>query len=111
MPDERMTANRLAAYSDAVFAVIVTIMVLELKAPDAPTFPTHHPLWATAISYAMSYQLRPSLYGVAPAVCYHMDRTHSSGVVRHDVCAGLFVCIDIAYNLFEHQVLACAAPA
>jgi uncharacterized membrane protein len=25
---------RLAAYSDAVFAVIVTIMVLELKPPD-----------------------------------------------------------------------------
>lgn len=32
-PDERMTADPLAAYSDAV-AVIVTIMVLELKAPD-----------------------------------------------------------------------------
>lgn len=32
------TADRLAAYSDAVFAVIVTIMVLELDAPDKPTF-------------------------------------------------------------------------
>jgi uncharacterized membrane protein len=27
---EEVTAHRLAAYSDAVFAVIVTIMVLEL---------------------------------------------------------------------------------
>jgi uncharacterized membrane protein len=34
MREERETADRLAAYSDAVFAVIVTIMVLELRAPD-----------------------------------------------------------------------------
>ena len=30
MRDDRDTAHRLAAYSDAVFAVIVTVMVLEL---------------------------------------------------------------------------------
>ena len=30
MREERDTAHRLAAYSDAVFAVIVTVMVLEL---------------------------------------------------------------------------------
>jgi len=38
MPEEKISAGRLAAFSDAVFAVIVTIMVLELKAPDQPTF-------------------------------------------------------------------------
>ena len=31
MHEEKGTAERLAAYSDAVFAVIVIIMVLELK--------------------------------------------------------------------------------
>jgi uncharacterized membrane protein len=31
MREEDVTADRLAAYSDAVFAVIVTIMVLELE--------------------------------------------------------------------------------
>ncbi len=31
MREEGATAERLAAYSDAVFAVIVTVMVLELK--------------------------------------------------------------------------------
>lgn len=35
-PEEKAATDRLAAYSDAVFAVIVTIMVLELKAPDQP---------------------------------------------------------------------------
>src|SRR5262245_7389119 len=48
-------ADRLAAYSDAVFAVIVTIMVLELKAPDEPAFSALWPLWPTIVSYAVSY--------------------------------------------------------
>ena len=38
MREEEVTADRLAAYSDAVFAVIVTVMVLELRAPEEPTF-------------------------------------------------------------------------
>ena len=55
MRDEQTTADRLAAYSDAVFAVIVTIMVLELRPPEQPTFSALWPLWPTAISYAMSF--------------------------------------------------------
>ena len=55
MPEEQRTADRLAAYSDAVFAVIVTIMVLERKAPDQSAFSALRPLWPTAISYAVSY--------------------------------------------------------
>ena len=38
MHEEKITADRLATYSDAVFAVIVTIMVLELRAPDQAAF-------------------------------------------------------------------------
>jgi uncharacterized membrane protein len=34
MRQGQITGDRLAAFSDAVFAVIVTVMVLELKAPD-----------------------------------------------------------------------------
>jgi hypothetical protein len=55
MHEERETAHRLAAYSDAVFAVIVTIMVLELRAPEQAAFSALWPLWPTAISYAVSY--------------------------------------------------------
>jgi TMEM175 potassium channel family protein len=47
--------DRLAAFSDAVIAVIITIMVLELRAPDEPTFAALLPLWPTAISYAVSF--------------------------------------------------------
>jgi hypothetical protein len=55
MPDNKTTADRPAAYSDAVFAVIVTIMVLEPKPPDQPAFSALRSLWPTAASYALSY--------------------------------------------------------
>ena len=55
MREEKITAHRLSAYSDAVFAVIVTVKVLELRAPDQPAFSALWPLWPTAISYAVSY--------------------------------------------------------
>jgi uncharacterized membrane protein len=48
MGEEETTAHRLAAYSDAVFAVIVTVMVLELRAPSQPAFAALWPLWPTA---------------------------------------------------------------
>src|SRR5882672_2734565 len=55
MREERITADRLTGFSDVVFAVIVTVMVLELKAPDQAAFSALWPLWPTAISYAVSY--------------------------------------------------------
>ena len=55
MREAEITADRLAAFSDAVFAVIVTIMVLELKAPEEPEFSALWSLWPTAISYVVSY--------------------------------------------------------
>ena len=37
MPE--MTTSRLEAFSDGVIAIIITIMVLELRAPAEPTLP------------------------------------------------------------------------
>ena len=55
MREDRMSADRLGAFSDAVIAVIITVMVLELKAPDGSSLSDLLPLWPTAISYAVSY--------------------------------------------------------
>ena len=51
----RGTTERLAAFSDGVFAVIITIMVLDLRPPQQPTFSAILPLWPTAMSYTVSF--------------------------------------------------------
>jgi TMEM175 potassium channel family protein len=133
MREQKETAHRLATYSDAVFAVIVTVMVLELRAPEQATFSALWPLWPTTISYAVSYLFiaiiwinhhylmrfvgTPTLgliwinfvhlfmVSLLPFATAWVARTRlaSSPVVFY---AGLFVCIDVAYNVFERDVLA-----
>src|SRR5262245_54855467 len=138
MREETDTAHRLAAYSDAVFAVIVTIMVLQLEAPEEPAFSALWPLWPTAISYAVSYVFiaiiwinhhylmrfvrAPTLglmwinfvhlflVSLLPFATAWIARTQlaSAPVAFY---AGLFVCVDLAYNIFERDVLARAETA
>jgi uncharacterized membrane protein len=55
MRKEKITADRLAAFSDGIFAVALTVLVLELKAPDQSAFSALWPLWPTGISYAVSF--------------------------------------------------------
>lgn len=55
MAIKKTTPERLTAFSDAVFAVIITIMVLDLKPPEEATLTALFPLWPTALSYAVSY--------------------------------------------------------
>lgn len=52
-----ITKERLATFSDGIFAVIITIMVLQLKLPQAPTFGALLETWPTVASYLVSYFL------------------------------------------------------
>lgn len=132
MPKE---TARLAAYSDAVFAVIVTIMVLELKAPDEASFSVLWTLWSTAVSYAVSYlfiaiiwinhhylmrfvgrptlrliwiNFAPSLYGVVPALCNGVGCTHQARIVTGSVLCRAIHVHRHRLNVFEREVLAYA---
>jgi uncharacterized membrane protein len=128
-----VTAHRLAAFSDAVIAVIMTVLVLELKAPDQPAFSALLTLWPTAISYAVSYlfiaiiwinhhhlmrfvgpptlrliwinfaHLFPVSFLPFATAWIARTRLASAPVAFY---AALFVCVDIAYNIFEGEVLA-----
>jgi uncharacterized membrane protein len=52
-----MTREKLSSFCDGVFAVIITIIVLELKVPSHPSFAALYEEWPTALSYAVSYLL------------------------------------------------------
>ncbi len=50
-----MPKNRLEAFSDGVIAIIITIMVLELKVPHGASFATLQPLLPVFLSYVLSF--------------------------------------------------------
>ena|SRR5689334_23280037 len=50
-----MQKNRLEAFSDGVLAIIITIMVLELKVPHEVELAALRPLLPVLLSYALSF--------------------------------------------------------
>ena len=50
-----MKKNRLEAFSDGVIAIIITIMVLEMKVPHGASFEALVPLFPVFLSYVLSF--------------------------------------------------------
>ena len=50
-----MGKNRLEAFSDGVIAILITIMVLELRVPHGDTLATLRPVFPALLSYILSF--------------------------------------------------------
>lgn len=133
MAETRASADRLGMFSDAVIAVIITIMVLELKPPDGSRLADLLPLWPTAISYLVSYlfiaiiwvnhhHLMHFVHYPTPRLIW-LNFVHlffvslipfaTAWVARSEMAsapvalyATVFLLVDIAYLVFEREVLA-----
>lgn len=69
-----MTKGRLEAFSDGVIAIIITIMVLELKVPHGDSLAVLKPLLPVFASYVLSF-----LY----IAIYWNNHHHMLHIVRH----------------------------
>ncbi|HVX07663.1 TMEM175 family protein [Humibacter sp.] len=130
------TPSRLAAYTDAVFAVIITIMVLELRPPAEPTWAGFLDLWPTVVSYVVSYAFVAIIwmnhhylmtYITTPSLkllwlnfghlfCVSFLPFATAWLAESELAqvpvifyAVLFVATDGMYNLFEAEILKHAA--
>jgi uncharacterized membrane protein len=132
MAQRKPTIERLAAFSDGVFAVIITIMVLDLKPPELPTFAALWLIWPTALSYVVSYAFvaivwlnhhhllrfteepTPHLIWINFAHLFAVSLVPFTTAWVADtrlaavpvfVYAAVFVLVEMAYLRFEHHAL------
>lgn len=50
-----MGKNRMEAFSDGVIAILITIMVLEMKVPHDPSLEALRGIWPVFLSYVLSF--------------------------------------------------------
>ena len=75
-----MGKNRLEAFSDGVMAVIITIMVLELKPPHGETLNDLSPLLPTFAAYILSF-IFVGIYWVNHHHFFHIIKKVSGGML------------------------------
>jgi len=120
----RATPDRLSAFSDGVFAVLITVLVLELRPPEFLTFKAFLLLWPTWLSYALSYlfiaivwtnhhylmryatEATPRLlwfnfahlfFHVAASALYRLDGREQTGAATGRLYAAVFFLVNATY--------------
>jgi uncharacterized membrane protein len=87
-----MSSSRLEAFSDGVIAIIITIMVLELKVPHTSNPKDLLALWPVFISYALSF-LMVSVYWVNHHHMFHLFKRVDSRILWTNIF--LLFCISL----------------
>ena len=92
-----MEKNRLEAFSDGVLAIIITIMVLELKVPHGVDFAALEPVLPVFLSYVLSF-----LYvGIYWNNHHHLFQTTEARTRRHSMGESSPAVLAIAVSVFD----------
>ncbi|MFV5697402.1 TMEM175 family protein [Flavobacterium sp. ZT3R17] len=91
-----MDKNRLEAFSDGVMAIIITIMILELKQPSETKWESLWENWPIFISYALSFVF-VGLYWSSHHHLLHMARKVNNRILWANMF-GLFWLSFIPYS-------------
>jgi uncharacterized membrane protein len=89
--------NRIEALSDGVFAIAMTLLVLDLRAPELPpnapnveVFPALLGLWPKFVSYAVSF-VSLGVFWVSHHTMYHAVRWVDRGLLWFNIFFFMFV--------------------
>ena len=85
-----MTTGRMEAFSDGVLALIITIMVLELKLPEGSSYHALGQVWPALLAYVLSF--------VYVAI-YWVNHHHLLKTVEHVTGGILWANIDLLFWL------------
>jgi uncharacterized membrane protein len=85
-----MTTGRMEAFSDGVLAIIITIMVLELRLPDGSSIESLRSVWPALLAYVLSF--------VYIAI-YWVNHHHLLKTVTHVTGGILWANIDLLFWL------------
>jgi uncharacterized membrane protein len=127
-----MTKGRLEAFSDGVIAVIITIMVLEIKVPQGAGLEALRPVFPAALTYLLSFvfvgiywnnhhhmlQATRRINGavlwanlhllfwlsLVPLAAAWMGQNHLAGVPTACYGVVLLMCA-VAYTILTHRIL------
>jgi uncharacterized membrane protein len=80
----REGAKRVEAFSDGVIAIIVTIMVLEMHAPEEPGLEHLWALWPVFTAYALSYAY-VAIYWVNHHRMFHYASRVTNGLLWSNI--------------------------
>src|SRR5690349_23544528 len=133
-----METTRLVSFSDAVLAIILTIMVLELKVPEGVTLHALAPVLPVFLSYVLGFvyvgiylgnhhyllQFCPRVTGsvlwanlhllfwlsLFPFVTGWMGENHFAALPTA-VYGGVLVAAALAYLLLQHAIIVAQRPA
>lgn len=75
-----MEKNRLEAFSDGVLAIVITIMVLEMKVPHVTSFEGLKPLLPVFLSYVLSF-IYVGIYWNNHHHMFHVTRHVNGGIL------------------------------
>ena len=84
-----MEKNRLEAFSDGVLAIVITIMILELKQPVSDGWKDILSLWPTLLAYLISFMFI-AIYWVNHHLIFHAIEKINVGILWCNI-AWLFV--------------------
>src|ERR1051325_9130193 len=102
-----MSKNRLEAFSDGVIAIIITIMVLEMKVPHGDSLGTLTPLVPVFMSYVLSFIYIGIYWNKSSPHAPHLHPGDRKDALGEPASALLAVAVSIRHRLDGGESLRC----